>query len=133
MYNLVVAFSNVLGVPVVLAASGVADVTVIILVMVASMLMHLSERKHLLPGVPPFSYGCNFLLNLDRAVAVSAFLYFLPRITTDLVFENLSVCLLGLLSIIVSENVEVSPLFFTIWHTIWHACVYRMIYCLVSN
>lgn len=132
MYNLAVSFSKLLGIPVVLAASGVADVTVVILVMVTSTLMHLSERKHSLPGIPPFHDMCDFLLNLDRCMAVSAFIYFLPRITWDIFFQNLSVCLLGLLSIFVSENMEVSPLFFTIWHTIWHACVYRMLYCLVS-
>ena len=133
VYNLVVACSNIFGLPVILAATIFQDQLLVSMVVLASVLMHLSERKHDLPGVHPFSRWNSAFLNLDRVVAVLVFVACLNRITLDLVTKNISVILVGIASVIISETVEVCPVFFSAWHILWHACVYRMLYVLVSQ
>src|SRR5207253_7669283 len=78
----VLAFSNVFGVPAVVAAlsrNHYGNAFVVVGAMVASFLMHLSETKHSLdPGqlLAPLSRS---FLNFDRAYTVAAIFWFLPQ------------------------------------------------------
>lgn len=63
----------------------------IIIPMIASILMHLSERKHNLPGIYPFNLYSTQFLWLDRIIAVSSGLYIIRNIYLSnftLLFNN---------------------------------------------
>lgn len=46
-----------------------ADLVLVAITMIASMLMHISETKHGLNGIYPFNKLSNLFLNIDRSIA----------------------------------------------------------------
>lgn len=60
----------VFGLPAMGYVSGLDNKLVILTAVVVSFLMHISERKHQLPGLYPFNQWTQVFLNLDRVVAV---------------------------------------------------------------
>lgn len=101
------------------------------LVTLASILMHLSETKHGLSGIPPFRAWTTELLMIDRVLAVSAMLYgcylayWYPEIVT---IQTTALLFVGLIGLVLSERVFVGPdtiLLSLCCHAIWHLAAYR--------
>lgn len=71
--NLLVAASNVLGVPALakfITRGQYWNAAMTTAIIAASTLMHLSERKHRLPGVYPFNRYSQVFLNIDRVLTI---------------------------------------------------------------
>lgn len=123
--NYLVAFSSLFALqPIYRAVSKNNHVGLLlsIAVLLASILQHLSETKHSLPGVL-FSQYATTLLNVDRAVAVTAALYGILRLYSHpellsklFIFKAIT----GLLCSFVGENVLTSPEWHLILHPAWH-------------
>ena len=90
--------------------------------------MHLSERKHNLPGVPFFNQYSEIFLLWDRATALTGVVHVLVAMfieyglhgMTDLLQRMFYQSLIGLAFLTVSENIDYGLNFFTITHCIWH-------------
>lgn len=126
--NLIVAASNVLGIPGLLSASGWHHRLVTLLVMVASTLMHLSETKHSLVGIRPLNRWSSLFLNLDRLMAVLALAFYACTIPLHVWHQALPIGLFGLLMSALSEWVEGGYVWFTITHCLWHISVYYLMF-----
>lgn len=134
--NLIMALSNLAVLPVwkhgldlgryvaVMAASG-------------SFLMHWAETKHGLPGLPPFNQHSYLWLNVDRATALFAFLFF----SADLLVRYWSglhhtvpwgklyiLAILGGASLIISEFPGFPLVVFGVFHLCWHFSAFYMMY-----
>lgn len=108
----------------------------IIIPMIASILMHLSERKHNLPGIYPFNLYSTQFLWLDRIIAVSSGLYIIRNIYLSnftLLFNNnfLLLNIIGFISMFISETsdnrVHDYQLVYMIFHIIWHICAFHIL------
>lgn len=128
--NLLLAFSNLYGIIGCVNAFNkqqYLDMGIIFFAMSASFFFHLSERKHQLPGILPFSNYTWKLLWLDRIGAVLAFLRFLPRsFSNPFVFGQ---GLLGIIMMGVSESIP-NPSF-TPYHLLWHILAFKSLTDLV--
>jgi hypothetical protein len=92
-----------------------------------STLMHLSERKHRLPGVPPFRGLTAECLAADRIVAVVAAIFVASRIFASPASVAVRVWVrgvAGLAALALSEHIEAGPLWFATLHSVWHYCAY---------
>ena len=110
------------------------------LTIMASVLMHLSERKHYLPGIKPFSLWAKWFLFLDRYTAIqmgSILIYYTWRYNLwEMIFPKSYIwvaILVGLLSVLMSETVFVhnttfDKIGFVVFHTIWHFLAYSIIF-----
>lgn len=77
--NMVVAASNLLGVPAILnfvQRGRYANAAMTALIILSSVLMHLSERKHTLPGIAPYNRYTQWFLNADRVMTVVGLVWF---------------------------------------------------------
>lgn len=97
-----------------------------IMVMISSTLMHLSERKHNLPGIYPFNVKSQLWLNLDRIVSIIGVLY--------MTYKNLYVVnywiagTIGLMSLFVSEFFSEGVIIYVFFHVYWHIIVYYILF-----
>ena len=101
--------------------------------MLASILYHLSETKHNLPGIYPFNNYTFYLLQLDRIFAVISFLLIMNKLN----FHIFILGIIGFLFLFLSEqdtilnkigfNIELNVWIFTITHCLWHIIAF---YCL---
>ncbi len=133
--SIIVCLSNLAALPAIFAAPEILDKIVVTAAMIASMLMHISERKHKLPGVLFRDWSWQFL-QLDRAISVAASLY-LGWTMYNLIFEmgcvpaGISAAIVifanGVLWLWFSEH-DVSQLLFCIWHTLWHLNAFYLAY-----
>lgn len=121
--NLAVTLSNFVGVIGIFILSGLAQ-KILLMSVVTSILMHLSETKHGLPGIFPFNKMSKLFLWLDRIAAYLA-LFFSLTYMMKLNIEIVCVLLLALLSIVTSECIisDQWGLYF-IAHSIWHILIY---------
>jgi hypothetical protein len=131
LINLLLAVSNIPGFYISLHALEkglIVDSIVILLLTTASMLFHLSEQKHKLPGIPPFSQVTHGLLWLDRIFATMGACYFIKTVlyNNKLFYRGL----IGITGLILSEHID-APQFF-ILHTLWHLIVYWILSDIVS-
>jgi hypothetical protein len=99
----------------------------------ASTLMHISETKHGLTGVPYLNMFSQLFLNYDRLSAVTLVIHTL--VTTD--FDKLVWLIrtvypyLALLALFLSENVLVyNVYFFAVTHSCWHILAFHCLYLL---
>nr|QYA18289.1 hypothetical protein KOM_12_19 [Clandestinovirus] len=130
--NLIVSSSNLLGLPALLACKNNSDRGMVAFTMIASILMHLSETKHALPGIHPFNLYAWHFLQLDRIMAVAAMYYFcshLQHVSTYLII----IAFIGLLSMYLSEKIENGTVWFATFHCIWHLVAYHLMYLIVSQ
>ena len=129
MVNLLLALSNVLfGLPILFSIPDdrLESKWLLILVLTASIAMHLSERKHGLPGVPPFHWGAEEFLWCDRVMAVVAGLFVLVQVLKGFPIPWF-LGVTGLISMGLSENLEYGPVWFTATHGYWHYCAYQVL------
>lgn len=133
--NLLVTLSNLAGLLPIYAALKKEDLFGLIIMTVtvmASIMMHLSETKHSLPGLLFVSHS-DLFLNIDRITAILASLY-----GVYLFFKNQKVSVLmltstGLIFMFISENMCKSKYSFAFFHSIWHILAYISLYLLIKN
>lgn len=131
--NLVVALSNVWGLLPIVAGykRSVFDGTLMLITVLASILMHVTERKHGLPGLCWRQHSYLFLW-LDRIMAVVTGAYgtylYLFMLTPSM---NILCCaLLGFVFMTISEH---GPnRYFMLTHCIWHILAYYSLYMLYN-
>lgn len=131
--NIVVAASNLFALPAILkyARAGYTfEAVAMSAAAAASTCMHLSDRKHGLPGAL-FTKYTRALLNLDRAAAIGVTLIVLRRIILTSMYTEAAPAVLmffiGGVSCLVSERVFVSAgtqAQFAVAHIIWHFLAY---------
>lgn len=135
LINWIVSASNIYGLVPIYYSSGYHRLWISTVVS-ASVLMHLSERKHGLPGIYPFNKYSNLFLWCDRIMAYSIVLYSIwnwPRtlelITTD--YTVAPIMGVGLTSLLLSEGLVCSKGFFAFTHSIWHVCAFHLCYLFI--
>lgn len=105
--------------------------------LIASVLMHISETKHNLPGVLFKEYS-NILLNIDRLFALILFCYgiitfinnpdviyhyYMGKDFIELLIFPIVIFSTGAIASYIGENTDDLKLY-TLLHTIWHICAY---------
>lgn len=128
---MIVTLSNLAALPAIFQATSTLDRAVSIFVMLASMFMHISERKHNLPGIPPLNKWSYQLELVDKSAAWLAGAYFILN-NVPLLLANYPLVIFGLLMITLAERVEAGYMFFMVTHLLWHFSVYRMIFLFVT-
>jgi hypothetical protein len=127
--NLLVAASNIAALPALFAARTMVEWTVACAAMMASILMHLSERKHGLPGIPPFRYAAQAFLQLDRAIAYITAAYLAwAELQHGLSFATVMLTVNGLIWMFVSECMDISIAQFAAAHALWHLNAFAIMY-----
>jgi hypothetical protein len=145
--NLVVAFSN-LSALVINHSYNLSGNLYYLIPMVASFLMHISERKHGLQGFPPFNRFSREFLWIDRIVAyisVGVVLYNFNNLSGPSILYGL----FGLLCLFISENIpggsqgaeketlvrytqDLHWIIFSITHCLWHVLAFYVL-CMSFN
>lgn len=123
-YNLIVAFSNFYGIFSLTSPIISWDNYFITMAMTASFFYHLAETKHGLPGIAPLNKFSQELLWWDQIAALSAILYFLPRILAD--YWALRQGLVGLALMMISNGLA-QPIPFAICHITWRLMAFHPI------
>lgn len=95
--------------------------------MSASVLMHISERKHNLPGVWPFRQWSKQLEWADRAVAYTSMAYVASRLLTQSMPWAWPIGLGGLAALALAEHWEGGPVWFAVTHCTWHLAAYAVL------
>lgn len=125
--NYMVACSNlVFGLPVCWYARTDAQLLVALFMILASVLMHLSETKHRLPGIYPWNQYTWYFLQFDRVMALLCSGYVLSYLLWRPYATHWTIGLAGLACNVVSELVHDS--WYVITHCVWHACAYYLLY-----
>src|SRR5947208_14941252 len=104
-YNLIVTVSNLVGIFPLWRSTNIYEQYIIFLIIICSCLMHLSERKHYLPGIWPFKLYSNLFLRMDRimsliGIGVFTLLYY------EKVFQLLYYCVIALMCLFLSEELH---------------------------
>jgi hypothetical protein len=107
----------------------VVNLSLITTSIISSMLMHMAETKHNLPGLCCQSFSHTFLW-LDRVTAVVMGCY-----TVAIAIENKKIlheplvkkALFAVTINLLSENFAVNPLIFALTHATWHYLAYDLI------
>lgn len=89
--------------------------------------MHISERKHGLPGVEPFAKWSSAFLWLDRLTAYASMAYVAHRILWLDMPVPWTDAVIGCTALLLSEHVEWGPAWFAATHSVWHVCAYRIL------
>ncbi|AVK74501.1 hypothetical protein pqer_cds_79 [Pandoravirus quercus] len=124
--NYVVAGSNILALWPIWHAPTPWHMALAVAAMGASTLMHISERKHNLPGVAPLNAWSKQIEWVDRGVAYASIVFVLWRV---LARGGVSpwiwpIGLGGLAMLGLAEHCERGPVWFAVTHCTWHACAY---------
>ncbi|QHN71100.1 uncharacterized protein [Mollivirus kamchatka] len=123
--NWVVALSNVFGLLPICRAQSSTQIAIATTAVAASVLMHISERKHDLPGVAPFSQWSNKFLMADRIVSYGTVLYAASQFfQAGLHTVPWATALVGCSALALSEHVDLGPAWFIATHCTWHACAF---------
>ncbi len=122
--NALVAGSNVFGLLPLLQANTTTQALIAITAVSASTLMHLSERKHDLPGIAPFSKWFIAFLWFDRMVALGAGGYVACKFARNMSAIPWELVLIGLPALALPEHVEGGPIWFATTHSAWHISAY---------
>lgn len=125
LVNVLVTLSNIIGVIGIFYCSGLKQL-VLILSVVGSILMHLSEQKHGLPGIYPFNVYSKELLWLDRIGAYIAAIYalfFIANVTGTIL---IMICFAALCIFIAEVVISTQWIYYIIFHSIWHFLVYSI-------
>lgn len=128
--NILVTLSNIFGlIPLVKSFQNenYLETIFIFLIVLASCLMHISERKHGLPGYALIRYS-NEMLWFDRITAILAGTYGLYKviINPNLVLSCILMKLgFGIMSLYISEILcGTDQIPFAFFHSVWHALAY---------
>ena len=119
--NLIVALSNlVFGLPLFKVADKFYESYLLVLTILASTLMHLSEIKHGLPGIQPFNLWSCYFLQFDRIMAVMSGIYVAYQVLVMGIPINWLIGIVGLILGLLSERVNHGQIWFAITHIGWH-------------
>lgn len=130
--NLLVAFSNIFGIFMILCDPkwvGVCTVT-------CSVLMHLSERKHGLPGISPFNNLSAEFLWMDRIMAYISTTFALYNMYNKWIMVPrwlIYYGVFGLILMIIAEMMITDQWnLFIVFHTGWHFIAYSYYYLILT-
>ncbi len=123
--NLWMALTNLVVLPTLFYSTNPTLTMLAAVAAVASALMHISERKHGLPGFA-FANWATVALNLDRACAIIIGTYMFSHFHHR--HDLLVVGVIGLMCMAISEFPGVPLRIFVPYHTAWHFCVYYIFY-----
>lgn len=101
-FNVWMSLSNVMVIFTLLRTTFTIHFNISLCTALASFLMHLSERKHDLPGIYPLNQYANVFLNLDRIMAMIGIVYMLSFFWYRMDVIILGV--IGLLFMTISKN-----------------------------
>lgn len=107
-------------------ARSVGGFVISLLLCITSILQHLSETKHNLPGVYFSKYAGIFLL-LDRLWSFVAIIYGLCQLVAYphlLTCEFVDTATFGLVCLFIGENILTEPFWHLIFHPFWHCCAF---------
>jgi hypothetical protein len=108
--------------------------------MIASVIYHLAETKHKLPGFPILNKYAYHLLNLDRLCAIGAGSFIISRLYNFPYLLSYKLVLIGIVgfvglaysekstiakNIFNNNDINISYTEFTISHIIWHLCAFK--------
>lgn len=141
--NVIVSLSNIIGFYciIIYKLNGLKKLLVVMPVF-ASIIYHLSETKHNLPGIYPLNKYSNILLNIDRFFAVISFivtLYNIIKLPLYKQIKYLTIGIMALLCLIISErdviykNLNIYSDFtinqyeFILFHSIWHFMAFTLL------
>jgi len=130
--NIIVTSSNICGmIPLMISfqKGNMFEVVLIGVTILASVLMHLSETKHKLPGLY-FQTYCNEFLWFDRIMAVLSSLYIFYNLVNFhaslLTSWFVTKVIIGLSFNFLSERVFTGPIIFMILHSGWHCLAFSI-------
>jgi hypothetical protein len=130
MINLIVTLSNLYGLVPIYYSTGYYRLWISVIVS-ASVLMHLSETKHQLPGIYPFNQFSKQFLWFDRIMAYTPVIYvgYMYIVNNVNLFEHLfnPIFIIGSICLLLSEGIKGNKYFFATTHSIWHVCAYHTI------
>jgi hypothetical protein len=109
--------------------SNLVGLVISLLAMFGSILQHISEVKHGLPGVMFTKYS-TILLNIDRITAILSLLYGLYKIyKLPNLLSLILICkfTIGLLCLFLGENIFIQAEEHMIFHTVWHIMAFSCI------
>ena len=95
--------------------------------LLSSLLMHVSERKHNLPGLILGKYHA-LLLNCDRTTAIlsAGYMVYLLSVRQSLLWMQGLKGLLALITNFLSENFRVDD-WYSFWHGLWHVSAFYLL------
>jgi len=149
--NYLVTWSNIYAIPLLLYVTISPIInwqlfTLAWLAVLASVLMHLSETKHGLPGVYPFNKFSNEFLWFDRIMAITSSVYLANILYNNWFYVSkfyIIYPIVGLMFNGVSELADKGSLsspnsgkrkyVFAITHSIWHYFAYTFFFYVISN
>lgn len=125
--NVIVAASNwIFGYTLLRIAKG-RDYWLVLAMIMASTLMHISETKHRLPGIYPFNLYAWHFLQLDQWLSYFMMVYGAIYFLFSSMETPWMLILLGVLSLNIAERVDYGEVFFMVFHVVWHYIAYRLI------
>lgn len=130
--NLVVALSNVAGIPAIMVATDTTTKVVIFYGVVFSFFMHMSETGHNLTGIYPFNTLAYEFLWCDRVTSsMTAFYitYFFPTAFSPI---NLVLAFYSSIILYASERMTHDPSSFAFLHCFWHIAIFLTLYLIVK-
>lgn len=126
--NLLVTLSNIVGFIGLWYCSGLTRIILGTSVF-SSILMHLSEQKHGLPGIYPFNHCSNTLLWIDRLAAYVAVIYVLITCSCILSMTKLIgflICCAIICGFVSEVIITTQWNYYIIVHSTWHLLVYTI-------
>jgi hypothetical protein len=113
----------------------------VLITTVSSMLMHISETKHHLPGISPFNEYSNHFLDLDRITSKLALLYGLYLCYYNSHKINIIwiiIMLFGCICLFLSEQIYNLDTWdhtfkFIVLHSIWHIIAFKIMSVVLSS
>ncbi len=103
----------------------------ILLVIMASIFMHLSETKHDLVGIYPLNQYSNLFLNIDRVTSISIttlILYWYYKYQIKLPIIGF----IGIICLFISEHIN-NQIVFLLFHNLWHMLGYQGLYLVLYD
>lgn len=138
IYNIILASSHIFGIQLFKSSNTLLKNIFYATILCTSTLMHISDRKHGLPGVPILNSYHKLFLNLDRFTAMSGVIYSVYKFSQLLMNNNIERhmildSIIGLSALFLSENYHLfykhntKIIFHTITHVIWHYYAFKLL------
>ena len=126
--NFIVALSNIIAAyPAFQAVESPGRLIILHAMVWTSVLMHLSDTKHRLPGIYPFNQFTWYFLQADRFMALYCTAIVIFHVFLQNAPINWNVAVSGLICLALSENYVTSHFWFTILHSLWYFCAFYIL------